>query len=137
LYSITDTAGNRLLDLIENDEVINIEEQICFNIENSSIEKTTKESLVKSRVGQGIFRDNVKKVCENKCAITGSELTDIHIASHIKPWKYSSNEERLDPYNGFLLSPTYDKLFDKGYISFDNKGKIILSSKLDSKKTMI
>jgi predicted restriction endonuclease len=54
-------------------------------------------------------------------------MYDCLIASHIKPWKKSSNAERLSVYNGLLLLPNYDKLFDKGYISFDRQGKIIYS----------
>ena len=57
-------------------------------------------------------------------------MTDLLIASHIKPWSESSNEEKLDPYNGLLLLPNYDKLFDKHLISFDDDGKIIISPQI-------
>jgi 5-methylcytosine-specific restriction protein A len=53
------------------------------------------------------------------------------IASHIVPWADASHEERLDVHNGILLSPTYDALFDKHLISFENNGKIILSDRID------
>jgi predicted restriction endonuclease len=49
------------------------------------------------------------------------------IASHIHPWKDSNSNERLDVNNGILLSPTYDALFDRHLITFDNAGKIVLS----------
>ncbi len=52
------------------------------------------------------------------------------IASHIKPWVDSTPEERTDVNNGLLLCPNHDKLFDKGYISFDDEGKIIISEAL-------
>lgn len=52
------------------------------------------------------------------------------IASHIKPWKGAALKERLGIYNGLLLSPALDKCFDKGYISFDDKGKILISERL-------
>ena len=55
-------------------------------------------------------------------------MTDILVASHIKPWRVANNQERLDLYNGLLLLPNYDKLFDKGYISFDTKGRIVFSN---------
>ena len=55
------------------------------------------------------------------------EMTDVLIASHIKPWRKSTNKERLDRYNGLLLLPNYDKLFDKGLIYFEDNGKIIIS----------
>jgi len=49
---------------------------------------------------------------------------------HIVSWKDSSDEERRDVNNGILLSPTYDALFDKHLISFDDSGSIIISSKI-------
>ncbi len=52
------------------------------------------------------------------------------IASHIKPWAESEPKEKLDVDNGFLMCPNHDKLFDKGYITFDDNGKIIISDKL-------
>lgn len=58
-------------------------------------------------------------------------------ASHIKPWKYCNDAERLDLYNGLLLTPNYDALFEKGFISFDDDGKIILSSKLDHNERIL
>ena len=53
------------------------------------------------------------------------------VASHAKPWRDSSNEERLDGENGLLLTPTIDHLFDKGFISFENKGDLIVSPVAD------
>jgi len=62
------------------------------------------------------------------CSVTKYSNIDFLIASHIKPWKNSTNEERIDPYNGLLLQPTIDKLFDSGYITFSERGDIIVSS---------
>ena len=56
------------------------------------------------------------------CAVTDVKLPNVLRASHIKPWRFSNNSERLDPYNGLLLLPQYDQLFEKGLISFDNHG---------------
>ena len=64
-------------------------------------------------------------------------MTDILIASHIKPWNESSNEEKLDPYNGLLLLPNYDKLFDKHLISFDDDGRIIISPQIKKEEYKI
>jgi len=133
LYSVNDSAGKYLIDLIESQEKILINQEFEEDIKQSNLEKTTKQSIVESRIGQGEYRKNLIKIWKGKCAITDLDLTEVLIASHSKPWKYSNNQERLDPYNGLLLSPTYDKLFDKGYISFDQKGKILLSKKLTSK----
>lgn len=91
-----------------------------------SMTTTEKTALIKCRIGQGIFRDRVLLYWTG-CAVTG--LTDINllVASHIKPWKKSTNSERLDPWNGLLLSPNLDKVFDKGLITFEKDGTIRLS----------
>ena len=91
---------------------------------------TERKGLVTSRVGQGSYRRELLNKFQNKCAVTGAELKEILIASHIVPWKDSSDEERRDVNNGILLSPNYDALFDKHLISFDDSGSIIISSKI-------
>ena len=50
------------------------------------------------------------------------------IASHIKPWAVSDSIERIDPNNGFILSPLYDKLFDRGYITFSDDKRVLISN---------
>jgi hypothetical protein len=91
-----------------------------------------KIQLTKSRRGQGIFKANLRLV-ENHCRITG--VTNIkHLrASHIKPWAVSDNNEKLDGYNGLLLSPHIDHLFDRGFISFKDSGDILVSKELNPK----
>ena len=74
-----------------------------------------------ARRGQGKFRENVAKF-EQRCRITGVDDSRFLIASHIKPWRSSSNPERLDGENGLLLSPNVDHLFDRGFISFQDDG---------------
>lgn len=98
---------------------------------NGDCSSTEKESLIKARIGQGNFRNTLIEYW-NACSVTNYQYTEILIASHIKPWKDSTNEERLDVYNGLLLLPNIDKLFDKGYISFDVKGKIMLSKAISN-----
>ncbi len=97
---------------------------------NDTIDVTEKEALVKSRVGQGMFRRELIEYWHG-CAISGCQLTWMLVASHIKPWRDADNQERLDAYNGLLLLPNYDKLFDLGYITFDQKGRIMCSRLLD------
>ena len=92
--------------------------------------RTERKGLVTSRVGQGLYRRDLLCKFQNKCAVTGAELKEILIASHIVPWKDSTDEERRDVNNGILLSPTYDAFFDKHLISFDDSGSIIISSKI-------
>lgn len=87
---------------------------------------TEKTALIKSRIGQGTFRDKVL-LHWTSCAVTGFSDTSLLVASHIKPWKKSTNTERLDQWNGLLLSPNLDKAFDKGFITFEIDGSIRLS----------
>ena len=91
---------------------------------------TERSGLVTSRVGQGAYRKRIIHRWEYKCAVTNFNKLDILIASHIVPWSKATDHERLDVNNGLLLSPTYDALFDKHLITFDNKGKIQLSDKI-------
>jgi putative restriction endonuclease len=97
-------------------------------IESSlTIPKTEKDQLIKSRIGQGKFRNGVLLDC-NFCPVTLINDTRLLIASHIKPWSISTNAERLDPKNGILLTPTIDKLFDAGFISFSDNCELIVSA---------
>lgn len=95
---------------------------------DASLKQTEREAIVKARIGQGLYRDRLLKKYNNRCIITGINLPEILVASHIKPWAVSSNDERISQENGFLLSATYDRLFDQGLISFENNGRIMLSS---------
>ncbi|PKD44016.1 HNH endonuclease [Rhodohalobacter barkolensis] len=91
---------------------------------------TERKGLVTSRVGQGAYRKSILHRWRYKCAVTKFDDPRILIASHIVPWKNSTDEERLDVDNGILLSPTYDALFDRHLITFDEKGKILLSDQI-------
>ena len=97
---------------------------------SAAIPETERTALVQARRGQGIFRDNVRSI-ERACRITHVERMEHLIASHIQPWRDSSNEARLDGENGLLLTPTVDHLFDKGFISFENTGQLIVSPVAD------
>jgi hypothetical protein len=97
-----------------------------------NISITERESIVRSRIGQGQFREDLKEVWEEKCSATRLSMTEVLKASHIKPWRDSDNFERLDPYNGLLLAPNVDSLFDRFLISFDHEGKIMISPTIDS-----
>lgn len=92
---------------------------------------TERRGLVTSRVGQGAYRKRIIHRWEYKCAVTGFDKLDVLVASHIVPWADSTDNERLDVDNGILLSPTYDALFDRHLITFENNGKIILSDAID------
>lgn len=92
--------------------------------------KTTKTS---SREGQQKYRKAVIDYMP-QCPFTKISDDRLLIASHIKPYKVCVNEnkkeESIDYLNGLALSPTYDKLFDQGYITFTNKGELICGTQL-------
>lgn len=106
-------------------------EQLNLVKRDPAISSTEKEALVKSRLGQGRFRSGLVDMWGG-CACTGYAQTSLLVASHIKPWKLSDNSERLDPYNGLLLTPNIDKAFDRNYISFKPDGSVLISGELES-----
>ena len=111
---------------IEDNDLKAIETKIQEINDNQEISITEKSIIIQARVGQGKFRSQLINYWHSCSATTFPQL-DILIASHIKPWKNSNNFERIDVYNGLLLLPNYDKLFDRGYINFDKNGKILIS----------
>jgi putative restriction endonuclease len=107
--------------------IVEWEERQCEQIaDNRQLEETEKQALIKARRGQGIFRQNVSRI-ERCCRVTRVERPEHLIASHIKPWRESDNRERLFQGNGLLLTPTIDHLFDRGFISFENNGELLIS----------
>lgn len=88
---------------------------------------TERAGLVTSRVGQGYYRSRVIEGWGGQCPLTGISMLEILIASHIVPWKDATDDERLDPHNGILLSPNADALFDRHLISFADDGTMLLS----------
>lgn len=100
-------------------------------IDNQSAPKTTANVNQTVRVGQSGFRKKVLSYWKNSCPITNISTQELLIASHIVPWCLASDKERLDPFNGIALSPTFDKLFDKGFISFSDSGKMLINKNTD------
>ena len=96
--------------------------------------KTENEVLSKIRVGQAKFRINLLKILK-KCPITEINERKLLVASHIKPWVLSKDEERLDINNGLILSATIDRLFDTGLITFTKDRTILISKQLSIKNT--
>ena len=91
-----------------------------------SLTETQKEALVLARRGQGIFKRSVRRL-EFQCRVTKVDRLEHLRASHCKPWRDSNNQERLDGENGLLLTPTIDHLFDRGFISFEDGGQLLIS----------
>jgi putative restriction endonuclease len=91
---------------------------------------TERDALIKARIGQGEYRQALLAYWGG-CAVTDCTVPALLRASHIKPWSEASGSERLDPYNGLLLTPNLDLAFDQGLITFDDLGLIQLSPELD------
>jgi hypothetical protein len=96
----------------------------------TNLSPTEREYLTTARIGQGDFRRKLVERFSSGCPITGITNPELLIASHIKPWRACCNEERLDTYNGLLLSALMDRLFDRGLISFDPFGRLLVSPQL-------
>lgn len=91
-------------------------------------EPAPKISAVRyGREGQDEYRKKLLEECPF-CPITMINEESLLIASHIKPWAVSDSKERIDPNNGFILSPLYDKLFDRGYITFSDDKRVSISN---------
>lgn len=97
-------------------------------INKSGLPSTEKETLVKARRGQGNYREKLIKKYDSKCVMTGIDNRKLLIASHIKPWSICNNYERVDVNNGLLLCANMDRLFDSGIITFENDGRLHISS---------
>jgi putative restriction endonuclease len=99
---------------------------------------TEAERLVIQRVGQGIFRSALLDYWQGRCCVTGLELPELLRASHIKPWaECSTDDERLDVFNGLLLAPHLDALFDAGWVTFDDDGLVLVSAALPGDAAML
>lgn len=133
LFPVPEAMATRLLELlnVEIDDLGDWQDEVPTKEirEDKNLLETEKVQLIRARVGQGIYRKNVGRI-EKVCRVTGTSDAKFLIASHIKPWAKSTNGERLDGNNGLMLAPHIDRLFDRGYISFEDDGELILSKQL-------
>lgn len=132
--------GRPILDLVRGHVVRNSEipgrapeavqsweDAVSESIEaDATLGVTDKLALIQARRGQGRFRQNVRRI-EKYCRITRVDRAEHLRASHCKPWRDASNEERLDGENGLFLTPSIDHLFDRGFISFADNGSLLIS----------
>ena len=102
------------------------EHQMAQVRNDQKIPVTEREAVVMARRGQGLFKQRVMDL-ERACRVTGVSKVEHLRASHCKPWRDSTNDERLDGENGLLLTPTVDHLFDRGFIGFEGNGDLIVS----------
>jgi hypothetical protein len=111
-----------------------------FEAKTATLPRTTEaERLVVQRVGQDVFRAGLLEYWEGRCAVTGLAVPELLRASHIKPWAdCETDAERLDVFNGLLLAPQFDALFDAGFITVSDGGDVIVASSLsDPARTLL
>lgn len=128
LSSISDEFGTWLLHNVGVNETLLVGRAAELELNAMHIPETQRMCLHQARVGQGAYRRDVLLI-EPKCRLTAISDPNFLIASHIKPWKDCSNEERLDGHNGLMLAPHVDRLFDRGWISFDSSGDLLVQPK--------
>lgn len=142
LYPCNEMLALQLLELIsdlniyeENEEQLEFAIGAIKNKERNTLvpilAETGAEAKAKIRKGQQQFKERLSPLWNDQCALCGIDLPVLLRASHSKPWKDSTDEERLDMYNGLLLCCNHDALYDNGYIAFDGTGKIHISSDLN------
>ena len=127
LFEIYQPFSDASIQALE-DDIVEIEQRR----EEGKIEQTEAETLIKARKGQGRFRKEVLSLYP-RCPVSGIEMPSLLIASHIKPWHVCDDKERLDKFNGLMLSPNIDALFDNGLITIDINGTIQISTLLTLK----
>ena len=117
-----------LLALAKEDGVtLDIQEAV----NDTKLTATERRTVIAARLGQGRYRADLIDLWHGRCSVTGYDDPRLLIASHIKPWYAADHQERIDPYNGLLLTPNLDKAFDAGLITFDcDNGRIALSAAL-------
>lgn len=133
-FYITSEAGCRaFMEICEayDQNGIQAASDVASQFEQRTPRKTSRNSVREVRIGQPDFRKGLLKLWKS-CAVTGCTVEAALRASHMKPWSVSTSQERLDPFNGLLLTATLDALFDAGLISFDGDGRILISSSIDS-----
>lgn len=86
-----------------------------------------RERVVKVRVNQCIFRKIVLSNYNNQCCITGVNMPELLVASHILPWS-QDKENQLNPKNGLSLNALHDKAFDRHLITVTDDLRIKISS---------
>lgn len=123
-----------VIDTAEQEDVLkaqldNSVDEIDKEIETKQLQGEEREALIKVRVNQSAFRKLLMRRYTH-CCLCDVDDESLLVASHIKPWAKSSHAEKVDVNNGLLLCPNHDKLFDRGYISFDNGGHIVISDEL-------
>ena len=130
LFAIPPRAGQLICDRL--DGTIAVEEVVARALPQTVPDRTVREALIKARIGQGRWRQDLLRHWSGLCAVSGLDVEALLRASHIKPWRDADNRERLDVSNGMILGPAYDAAFDAGLIGFEDFGTIVVSSKFST-----
>lgn len=130
LFAIPAKAGQLIYRRLE--DVASLDAMVADALIQTVRDVTTRNALVKARIGQGKWRSDLLAFWSGRCAVTGLDVEALLRAAHIKPWRDSDNAERLNLMNGLMLGAAYDAAFDAGLISFDDSGSVLISSQLPS-----
>lgn len=137
-FKVKDTTGNGMYraalraygEFLKDSADYEVQQDLEAINQDVTLSQTQKRVMQNARLGQGKFRAGLMSYW-NGCAVTGYPSLGLLVASHIKPWKEAGPAERLDHFNGLLLLPNLDKVFDRQLISFDAKGRILVSKHLE------
>lgn len=120
-------AGALILNFLGDAEV-SVCEQVDSRKKGRLQQGGTRKTVAQARIGQGQFRDDVLSLWQHSCPVTALSKPELLTAAHIVPWSLSNEIEKIDPNNGFPLSPALDKLFDRGYVSFNDDGQLLMKT---------
>ncbi|MET0165188.1 MAG: HNH endonuclease signature motif containing protein, partial [Vicinamibacterales bacterium] len=140
-HVLLDEMGRWGRDVSDNAQAIGDDEEAVRAVDdavenairnNTEIDDTERRAVISARRGQGRLRQNLETI-ERKCRVTGVTDQRLLRASHIKPWRScANNRERLDGFNGLLLAPHVDHVFDRGYVSFTDDGDVMVSPRMEA-----
>lgn len=137
LESVTETVATLLREHPEWSEQAASGLEFSPKLDDNSNMRES-EAVCRIRLGQTIYRRGLEQLWDGRCSVTGIGTRELLRASHAKPWaECETGAERICPYNGFLLVANLDALFDKFLVSFDDDGRILISSKLSSSEMAI
>ena len=139
-YKIRMSCGNRLCVNPEHMELLDNEGNVIHHSDNVEKEleiiETERPYITDMRIGQAKLRaELIDKY--GKCHITKIGNHKFLKASHIRPWKDSNDDQKLDIDNVLLLEARWDNLFNYGLITFDRDGKIEFSSQISKEERKI
>lgn len=134
ISSLTDLGGAlaRIFHLVTQELPTSAYQEFLHETHDLPDATETEQTAI-VRTAQGIFRRHLDRHWHEACAVTGLKDRTLLRASHIKPWAISSTYERLDVYNGLLLSALWDAAFDQGLVSFSDEGSLLLSPNLSER----